>query len=91
MHRFGSASWKCSGVAPVNKVTRMDKWLLVFSVFGYGDDVDQALQWALERIASSADPALVLNDDIEFERAPRVSAERALSDLLLPYMECGEA
>ena len=67
----------------------MDRWLLVFSVVGFGLDPDSALEWALAHLVES--PHLVLGEDIEYERADCVSAERALRDLLLPYTEWGEA
>ena len=67
----------------------MDRWRLVFSVFGYGLDADEALCWALNRLAE--DPERALEEEIEYVRAELADPEVVLAELLLPLMEAGEA
>ena len=79
-----------AGSQPVGLESQMaDRWRLVFSVFGYGLDADEALSWALNQIAQ--DPDRVLEEAVEYVRAEREDAEAALSEVLLPYLIEGEA
>jgi len=66
-----------------------DRWRLVFSVFGYGLDADEALSWDLNQMAQ--DPDRVLEEAVEYVRAERDDPEVALGELLLPYLEEAEA
>ena len=69
----------------------MNVWRIVMTAYGVGDDIHQAMESVLERLASE-DPGTVLCEDVVYERMDGTGdVEQRLAEILLPGAQEGEA